>query len=375
MEPVQHDQQAHTYGEAIFVTHDGLISEGEEGLTGISDTIHLVEFRDSEGKTDHLPPRRVLAFFATPISIGDMPATLLGAVTRERDAMGRPGFFGVCQAIKADEYKPENYDDLIRLFNAGHQFYHQTFRQQRHADTIGFLTQDKDDQYALTARSKISELKVFIRDEQTDNEVVLRRMLELSERTGQKLLLWDATEGPYEALTSDLANSLIARAEAQRRAREAEIEAQRRQMAEAQLSMDPAGFRDDFQTVDLSREEKFDARARLLRYPRPRQVSVEFEEYLIALIEVVLDENSSSSGRHLARQDRNQLASGLMAKLSDGQRSSFRPRMGIGTILSVLGAAAGALLVVIALFAFLTRGGDVADTDPPAEVQEQTAEE
>lgn len=283
------DNAQETLGEAVFVTHDGLTAEGSGCLGSVADHVQIVEFRDSTGGIDHLPPRGNIAFFGSWVEIDRRETMLLGVLTREKDAMGRPGFFGVCQAVEPGDYTVLDYHALMRMFNEGHKHYRETFRQTRHADMIGFLEQDSAGDATLRPLSFEAGFSVFIRGDEPDEGAVVLRLWNLVESTRVTTLLWNVMDGPHPNLSESAARQEIARVAAARRPPPEE------QFAASERSTAYCTGPENVGMTRSDREERFLKRGSVLRFPRPEGVSVELEDYFIALADFVVTERQAGS--------------------------------------------------------------------------------
>ncbi|MFG5379707.1 hypothetical protein [Yoonia sp. R2-816] len=280
-----------TLGDAVFVTHDGLTAEGGGLLSSIADYVGIVEFRDMHGSIDHLPPEGELAFFGRVIRANGQEVMLLGAVTRASDAMGRPGFLGVCFAVETAAYDHSHIEAIIPFLKAARSHHETEFRHKRHSEFIGLIQPESGASYKLDLVMRDQESKVYVRGaEPSEHEAVLR-LWELVETCRRPTILWNTRSGPYPVLTDEITKqeSLTAvrvRELSERQKREA---AHLEQRHRDQIGM---GGSQDADVVNHStdRQLRFERRSMLLRFPRPDGIDVEFEDYLIGLIQFVHDQ-------------------------------------------------------------------------------------
>lgn len=375
-------EQVSVLGEAVFITHDGLTVEGTGWLTSLPDHINVVEFRDASGSVEHLPPKGKIAFFGSPLAVDGDRAILLGAVTRMNDAMGRPGFFGVALAVPIVAFEARHYERLMQFWHAAFAHCEATFRQTRHSDRIGYLKQTDQSNYLLRPANPEAAPIVYIRGEGEDEVAAVMRLWQVVQESGVTCLLWNTATGPHEALTKELAARVFRQAKSVRD-RAAHPSAQGRH-ARANADGNSAFGQPDAvrsavanmmndqerQQNDTNRMQKFRQRTPHLRYARPKGFGVEYEDYLIGLIEFVNRETVRPSSRAAADSETTSLhqhSSGVELDLSRGRGAradEYGILYGQGHRLLWIGFGMGVLLVMI-MAIWMIFGGEATDPDPP----------
>lgn len=290
-----------TLGKAVFVTHDGLTAEGCGRLSSIADNFTVVEFRDAHGNVSHLPPEGDLAFFGTVIFIDNQKVTLIGAVTRASDAMGRPGFLGVCFAIETGNFDQSHVDAIIPFLKAARNHHETTFRHKRHTDHIGLLQPDPNTHYELLPVTRDQSFETYIRGTESSEHDAVFRLWNLVEEIEQPILLWNRKEGQYATLNDQLAEQLVQDARHAREMRASEEQEQAR-LIQQHIAQSETEFPEGegFEHRATERQVRFDQRSTRLKYPRPNGISVDHEDYLIGLIQFVVEQ--SSGYEHLESQ-------------------------------------------------------------------------
>jgi len=373
-------EQVSVLGKAVFITHDGLTVEGSGWLTSLPDHINVVEFRDASGSVEHLPPKGKIAFFGSPLAVDGDRAILLGAVTRMNDAMGRPGFFGVALAVPIVAFEERHYESLMQFWQAALAHCETRFRQTRHSDRIGYLKQTDQSNYLLRPANPEAAPIVYIRGEGEKEVAAVMRLWEVVQESGVTCLLWNTASGPYQALTNELAARVFLQAKSAR------DRAAHRSAHHAQSNSDGnsafghpnlvrsavANMMNDqeMQENDTNRTQKFWQRTPHLRYARPKDVGVEYEDYLIGLIEFVNRETVSPSNRAAGDIEPTSLprqSSGVKLDLSRGigtRADEYGILYGQSRLLLWIGFGMGILLVMITAI-WMIFGGEATDPDPP----------
>lgn len=271
-------------GEAVFVTQDGLVAEGSGLLSSIADHFSIVEFRDSHGNVDHLPPSGKLAFFGSLIAVADEPTLLLGVVTTVKDAMGRPGFFGAAIAAQTTNLSSKHYEQLMHLFSASFEYYKTTFRHTRHSETFGFLQSDTGSNHALHRLDPQTGFSIYARGNEKDELESVLLLWDLTATTGKTTMLWNLPEAPYETLTDIVVDDEMERLQKSEQA--AEKAQEPADLVRSLVAKDAASY-----SATDKRSEIFKERTAYLKYPRPTEITPEFEDYFIGLIQFVNDQS------------------------------------------------------------------------------------
>jgi hypothetical protein len=357
-------------GEAIFVTHDGLTAEGSGALVAIADNVSLVEFRDATNGIDHLPPRGSFAFTATWIAIDGAEAMLLGAVMRERDAMKRPGFFGICRAVPPREFHDRDYEELIARFREGYAFHRDRYSKTRHSDEIGFLEHHPGRGPDLRALTDVGATAVYVRGDDAEDEAeAAHRLWQMVRETGRPALLWNVPDGPHPVLDDAAVDREIDRSRAA--PDRVQDTGKRRQDMAHRMSTPPPDM-----GHSAERRARFEQRTRHLAHPRPRSITVEQEDYLIGLIQFVTAQSGPPAGRSAAPPPASAPASPPFGAGTDVfSRHPSRRRLADAASMPLLLAAGFALIVLlVAILAVTTmRDADGAPSAPaPAVVAPQS---
>lgn len=266
-----------TLGEAVFVTHDGLTAEGGGWLSSISDCVEVVEFRDANGSIDHLPPVGEIAFFGSVVSAVGQKVLLIGAVTRMSDAMNRPGFMGVCFAVERGTLQNAHVHAILPFLKTARQHHQEVYRHKRHTNEIGLLPSDPHTNHHIKPLENRQNFEIFIRGVNASEVETVMRLWSLAESTERTTLLWNTKQGGYPVLSGALVEQRILEANTER--------------ARVKAVLDQYSEVDDGRLPNSDRLDKFNQRGHLLGYARPSGVDVEFEDYLIGLIQFVNDQS------------------------------------------------------------------------------------
>lgn len=285
------EDDAPVLGLAVFATGDGLVAEGEGQLSTIHDHKALLEFRDGVGAMENLPPDGAPALFRIPVMIDATPGILLGVVSTKSDAMGRAGFKGVCIGVSRGKIRPvEHFDRLFDFWMHSQQYLANKFRQLRHVDSIGLLKPDLTKRTRLIVNGQAGVFRHFLNEKGVDERTAFQRLCELSPQVGS-VLLWLAVDGPHHALTDALVAKYNATVPQQ--------DEDERQYPPGATNQGRYYSENDAHAEE--RQRRFRERAGHLRFPRPENVTVEMEDYLIGLVELVLKERGRQQSGPIER--------------------------------------------------------------------------
>lgn len=261
-----------TLGDAVFLTHDGLMAEGNGYLSTLQHKTELVEFRSSNGDDAYLPKDGSEVFFLRAIRVNNEPAWLFGVVRREKDASGRTGFLGVCRLLDSEERDlSQHAEDVSQHFGSFVEHHRTVLSRARHPSSLGFIPQTTVKQAELQTfgEGAYHALSVESSTITTRDIYLMRRLAGVLPSQADTLILWPSPTNALPILTEE---SVVAKEVMQ-----ADMIAARQAERQHSAAVHP-------------RQIAFDRRTHALRYPRPDGVIPEYEDYFIGLIQLVIEE-------------------------------------------------------------------------------------
>jgi len=259
-------------GDAVFLTHDGLMAEGNGYLSALQHKTELVEFRSSNGDDAYLPKDGSPVLFLKSVLVNNEHAWLFGVVCREKDASGRMGFLGACRLLDSEERNlTQHAEEVFEQFDHFVEFRRTVLSRARHPSSLGFIPQTtgKHADLKTLGEGAFHALSVESSNITSRDAQLMCRLAAVLPSHADTLILWTSSTDMLPALTEE---GVLAR-----EAMHADILVT--QQAERQRRI-----------ADNPRQIAFDRRTHALRYPRPDGVLPEEEDYFIGLILLVIEE-------------------------------------------------------------------------------------
>lgn len=293
------------FGTAVFVTQDGLTAEGDGDLSYVSENVGILDLRDSLSETPHLAPEPDPVLFVSLIQIGHEKRLLLGMAKSTSDAMGRSGFIGAAVLVDYRDADPASHIRFVdTLYNDWLNYFETSYRKVRHSHEIGFLKPMQDAPLALKRLSAGSDFPTFSSSEERDSWKaafnLAARLAKAKDEDASAVILWPMPSDLHPELDELLTIKLEERAQESHAARMRKIklkqeEAKKQANIEAQFQTQATNFeRSTYPNYVSERQRRFHERTSYLE-PRPPEITVEYEDYLIRVNKLCISEMSLGS--------------------------------------------------------------------------------